>query len=112
VRLAAVAPGHGASQYPSSYLDYRDTTRVRGEWTVFGGGRTLSQNDHASVRSQHFRERKRRRRNHDCYGHFMNGPDMRMAGGLPLAFSGLVIVDHPAGRAELLRLQRVRPQGH
>ena len=44
--------------------------------------------------------------------HLMNGPDMRTADGLPLAFSDLVIDDHPVQRAELLRLQRVRPQGH
>jgi len=198
-------------EYPSPYLAYRDTTRFtlpfRGEWQVIWGGRTLSQNYHAAVRSQRFandivqvrdgsthRGDGRALSDYYCYGqpilapadgrvveavdslpdqpigsqdpahpagnhvvidhghneftllahlqpksvrvqagervqrgqelgragnsgntsephlhiHLMNGPDMRTADGLPLAFTDVVIDDQPVGRAELIRRQRVR----
>jgi murein DD-endopeptidase MepM/ murein hydrolase activator NlpD len=45
-------------EYPSAYLDYRTKTALRlpfeGEWRVFWGGRTLSQNHHAAIRAQRF----------------------------------------------------------
>jgi len=214
IRGLLVKPDTGEpKEYPSAYLDYRDTTRFtlpfRGEWLVFWGGRTLSQNYHASVRSQRFandilqmragsshRGDGRALTDYYCYGqpilapadgrvveavdslpdqpigsqdrshpagnhvvidhghneftllahlqprsvrvragdrvrrgqelglvgnsgnttephlhiHLMNGPDMRAADGLPLAFTDAVINDQPVERAELLRMQRVRPR--
>jgi len=45
-------------EYPSRYLGYQPKTRFelpfRGEWLVFWGGRTLSENYHAASRAQRF----------------------------------------------------------
>ena len=51
-----VRPPQG--EYPSPFLDYKVKTALRlpfeGEWRVFWGGRTITQNQHASVRAQRF----------------------------------------------------------
>lgn len=57
-RISALRVRPDAQEYPSTFLDYVPETRFtlpfRGEWLVFWGGRTLSENQHAAVRSQRF----------------------------------------------------------
>lgn len=57
-RIAGMRVRPEAAEYPSPHLDYVSPVHFRlpfdGEWTVGWGGRTLTQNYHAAVRSQRF----------------------------------------------------------